>query len=193
MMVQCEELIRFVASSVGGGSPITYGTHRIQLRQPWRRLPVREAFRRFAPLSMVRALAADRFDELMADCIEPQLGIDRPVFLTDYPAERGALARLKPDDPALAERFELYLGGLELCNGFSELTDPGLQRARFEKENALRMQRGAALYPIPEKFLGSLGSMPAASGNALGVDRLVMLLSDSECIDDVVSFTPEEL
>ena len=104
-----------------------------------------------------------------------------------------ALARRRPDQPDVAERFELYIAGVELCNGFSELTDPVEQRERFERETDYRRKSGKPVYPMPEKFLTALGSMPAAAGNALGIDRLVMLFSDSRQIDDVVAFTPEEL
>ena len=101
------------------------------------------------------------------------------------PASRCALARLKPDDRRFAERFEMYIGGLELCNGFSELTDPAQQRERFEKELDFRKSSGNIIYPMPEKFLSTLDEIPDAAGNAVGLDRLVMLLSDSRSIDDV--------
>jgi lysyl-tRNA synthetase class 2 len=139
------------------------------------------------------ALAADQFDEIMVEKIEPNLAQNRPVFLYDYPASRAALARLKPQDLRFAERFELYIGGLEICNAFSELTEPVEQRERFKREMDHRRKAGKPVYPVPEKFLTALGNMPAAAGNALGIDRLVMLFSDSKQIDDVVAFTPEEL
>ena len=93
----------------------------------------------------------------------------------------------------MAERFELYIGGLELCNGFSELTDQVEQRQRFEEESNRRRRSGKAAYPMPEAFLESLSDMPPACGNALGLDRLVMLLTDQSDIDGVVAFIPEEL
>ena len=142
---------------------------------------------------MEAALQNDRFDVIMVEEIEPNLGKSQPVFLYDYPASRGALARLKPTDSRYAERFELYIGGLEICNAFSELTDPVEQRARFEREQDHRRQTGKPGYPIPEKFLAALENMPAAAGNALGIDRLVMLFTDAKKIDHVVAFTPEEL
>ena len=103
------------------------------------------------------------------------------------------MARLKPQDLRYAQRFELYIGGLEICNAFSELTDPVEQRKRFEYERENRRKSGKPVYPMPEKFLAALGNLPAAAGNALGIDRLVMLFSDSNQIDEVVAFTPEEL
>ena len=142
---------------------------------------------------MKEALAQNRFDEIMAIEIEPCLGYDRPVFLYDYPASCGALARLKPDNPSVAERFELYIAGLELCNAFTELTDPVEQRKRFEEERRLRRLAGKIEYPMPESFLSALNDMPATSGNALGMDRLILLLTDANSIDDVVAFIPEEL
>ena len=103
------------------------------------------------------------------------------------------LARLKQREPFLAERFELYIAGIELCNGFSELTDAAEQRERFKEEQHLRQSLNKPLYPLPEKFLEALADMPDAAGNALGIDRLVMLFADTDNIDDVVAFTPEEL
>ena len=93
----------------------------------------------------------------------------------------------------MAERFELYAGGLELANAFSELTDPAEQRRRFRREAALREESGATSYPLPEPFLQDLERLPEAAGIALGVDRVVMLLTGAERIDQVVAFTPEEL
>jgi lysyl-tRNA synthetase class 2 len=139
------------------------------------------------------ALAKDCFDEVMVDKIEPNLGSPRPLFLYDYPASLGALAKLKPQNKQLAERFELYIAGIELCNGFSELTDPAEQRTRFESEQNIRKSLNKSVYPMPQNFLNSLNDMPDACGNALGLDRLVMLFSDTADIDDVVAYTPEEL
>jgi lysyl-tRNA synthetase class 2 len=154
---------------------------------------VDEAFERLAGVTVEKALNDNRFDEVLALGVEPQQGRERPVFLYDYPAACGALARLKLPERRLAERFELYIGGLELCNAFTELVDPAEQRLRFEWEQQQRRRGGRAVYPMPEKFLHALGDMPAAAGNALGLDRLVMLFTDSGAIDDVVAFTPEEL
>jgi len=193
LMDQCEALIRYVARRTGRGATIVYQQRRIDLGTAWERLSVGAAFERHASLSMEAALATDRFDEIMAFEIEPRLGLERPLFLCDYPAQKGALARLKPGDASVAERFELYIHGIELCNAFSELNDAIEQRRRFEEEQALRVSLGKALYPMPEKFLESLERMPAAAGIALGIDRLVMLFADTAEIDDVVAFTPEEL
>jgi lysyl-tRNA synthetase class 2 len=125
--------------------------------------------------------------------IEPGIDISRPLFLYDYPPSLAALSRIKRSDPTLAERFELYMGGLELANAFSELTDVDEQVKRFENERERRRQLGKADYPFPDRFIKELGNMPDSAGIAFGIDRLVMLFADKETIDDVVSFTPEDI
>ncbi len=193
LMRDCEELVRSVAVAMGHGTTIRYREAVIDLASEWERLSVREAFGRYTDSSMGEALANDTFDLLMVEKIEPRLGIRRPTFLYDYPAERSALARLSPSDPTVAERFELYVNGLELANAFSELTDPAEQRQRFESEAADRAERQRTVYPLPEPFLNELATMPTAAGIALGIDRLVMVLLDAATIDEVVAFIPEEL
>ena len=194
MMDECEALINTVARMNGSEKDLLiYQGKEIKLTPPWPRISVSEAFEKLGSTPLNAALEGGRFDDIMAEKIEPTLAQSRPVFLYDYPACRAALARLKPQDLRFAERFELYIGGLEICNAFSELTDPVEQRERFERETDYRRKAGKPVYPMPEKFLSALGSMPAAAGNALGIDRLVMLFSDSRQIDDVVAFTPEEL
>ena len=193
MMEVCEELLVAVAHSLGYTEDLTYRGRKIALRRPWERLSLREAFRRHAPLSLEDALERDRFDEMMVDAVEPNIGTEGPVFLYDYPITLGALARAKQTDTTVAERFELYMGGLELANAFSELTDAAEQRERFERELTLRRTWGKAAYPMPEKFLAALPAMPESSGIALGVDRLAMIFADAALIDDVISFATEDL
>ena len=193
VMEQCEALIQTLADRICKGQRLTFHGQEVDLRTPWERICVREAFERYAQSSMAEALEKDLFDECMVSRIEPRLGIGKPTFLYDYPAERSALARLKPDDPSVAERFELYLGGLELANAFSELVHAEEQRRRFESEQAYRCSMGKTRYPLPEKFLAELEEMPPSAGIALGVDRLVMVFADAQTIDEVVAFTPEEL
>ena len=193
LMDECEELIVFLARRLGKGTRLIYRNQPVELAKPWPRLSVTEAFEQFGSVSMNQALTQNRFDEVIALEIEPRLGVPKPVFLYDYPARHGALAKLKPQDPLLAERFELYIAGVELCNGFSELINAAEQRDRFEKEQHLRSSMKKQVYPMPEKFLAALADMPEAAGNALGLDRLVMLFADTDKIDDVVAFTPEEL
>jgi lysyl-tRNA synthetase class 2 len=189
LLADCEALL---AALCPAGRLVWQG-RSFDLAPPWERLTVAEAFRRYADVDVAVALAAGRFDELMALQIEPQLGAERPTFLLDYPAECAALARRKPNDPEVAERFELYLGGVELANAFSELTDPCEQRRRFERDEALRRAAGKEPLPLPEPFLTELATLPAAAGIALGIDRLVMLLCDAQSLDAVVAFTPELL
>jgi lysyl-tRNA synthetase class 2 len=193
MMAFCQDLIGFIAAAVSHGDHIVYQGCRIDLAKPWGRVSVRRAFEKYAGISMEDAIEHKNFDAIMAGDIEPRLGAKKPVFLYDYPAPFASLARNKPKDPLIAERFELYIGGIELCNAFSELTDPAEQKQRFEAENRARRSMGKAIYPLPERFLNALPRMPAAAGNALGVDRLTMLFADTVCIDDVVAFTPEDL
>jgi len=189
LMEECEALLGALLPA----GRLDWGGASVDLAPPWERLTVREAFVRHGSLSLDEALAAGRFDEIVALEIEPNLGRPRPVFLTEYPSSLAALARKKPGDPTVAERFELYIAGMELANAFSELTDPIEQRQRFEREEAHRRDAGKPPYPSPEKFLRELENMPDAAGIALGVDRLVMLLTGAGSIGEVVTFTPEEL
>jgi lysyl-tRNA synthetase class 2 len=193
MMEVCEDLVLHVSRELGFGEVLAYQGTSMDLGKPWDRLSVNDAFRKFAPVSMADALAGDRFDEVMGLHIEPRLGLHKPLFLYDYPAEKAALARLKPGHPDVGERFELYMAGLELCNGFSELNDPVEQRRRFEQDARIRGALKKEVYPMPEPFLVGLERMPEAAGNALGLDRLVMVFANAESIDEVVAFTPEAL
>jgi elongation factor P--(R)-beta-lysine ligase len=193
LMEDCEALISFVAGEVGLGSLLSWQGRRIDLTPPWERITVREAFVRYASLSVDEALRKNRFDETMVCAVEPRLGCEHPVFLYEYPAALGALARVKQDDPSLAERFELYIGSLELANAFSELTDAAEQRRRFDAAGFDRSRCNRPVYPMPERFLAALPLMPPAAGIALGVDRLAMLIADRSEIDAVVAFPPELL
>jgi len=194
LMTECEDIIQFITSRIGvNNNIIRYRENLIDLKKPWERITIRKAFDSFTPVTMKEAIDTDQFDELMAEKIEPRLPKNRPVFLYDYPADLASLSRIKKNDPEVAERFELYIGGLELANAFTELTDPGEQKNRFNKESTLRKSLKKKSYPSPEKFLKDLEHMPPAAGIALGLDRLVLLYSGDTKIDDVVSFTPEEL
>jgi lysyl-tRNA synthetase class 2 len=188
-----EQLVRHVALGLGLGAAISYQGTTVDLSPPWERMTVAEAFARHAPGSVEQALDHGRFDEWMGLAVEPRLGLERPLFLHDYPAACGSLARLKPGNPEVAERFELYIAGIELCNGFSELTDPIEQRRRFAAELDLRSRRGRAAHGLPQRFLEALESLPPCAGNALGIDRLMMLFCGSAEIDEVVAFGPDDL
>lgn len=193
LMDQCQALIRFIAKQIRQTTPICYQGATIGLEEPWDRLSVEKAFSLYADIPLETALKTGRFDETISFQIEPRLGRTRPLFLMDYPASLASLSQLKPDNPDLSQRVELYIAGIELANGFTELTDPKVQRMRFEKENRIRRDRGESPLPLPEKFLTDLDTMPPAAGMALGVDRLVMLFTDAATIDEVVAFTPEML
>jgi elongation factor P--(R)-beta-lysine ligase len=132
---------------------------------------------------------ADIFSKVLVERIEARLGHGRPTVLYEYPAALGALARRKPADPRVAERFELYACGVELANGFGELTDAAEQRRRFEAEMAEKARIYGERYPIDEDFLAALAVMPEASGVALGFDRLVMLATGAAHIEQVI-WTP---
>ena len=193
LMDECEEMVLSVSHDLGLGSKIRYQRRDIDLKRPWNRISVKEAFDRYASMPMKKALKLGRFDEVMVGEIEPHLGTSKPTFLYDYPAAFAALAQLKESDPELAERFEIYIDGLELANAFSELTDVSEQEARFERDRRKREQLGKTIYPLPERFLKSLSHMPSSVGIALGVDRLAMLFANATKIEDVVSFMPEEI
>jgi len=130
----------------------------------------------------------DAFFRVFLAAIEPGLGRGRPVYLVDWPASMAALAKLSSTDPRWAERFELYASGLELANGFTELTDAREQRRRLLEERALRQRLGRPPYPLDERFLEAVGRMPDAGGVALGLDRLLMLLAGAESVADVLLF-----
>lgn len=188
----------------------------IDLQPPWPRLTVAEAMDRFAGVQMVghesaEELAArvreagielggarewdDVFFAAFVDRVEPALAmLDRPVVLTDWPAPLAALARRKPGAPHLAERFEVYIGGLELCNAFGELVDPAEQRARLDEDRATRAARGLPVYPVDERFLAALDEgLPPCAGIALGIDRLIMLITGARDIREVLAFAADEL
>ena len=127
----------------------------------------------------------DIFSRVLVERIEQNLGIGRPTILDEYPAEQAALARTSSNDARVAERFELYVCGVELANGFAELTDAAEQRRRLENEMAEKARRYGERYPLDEDFLAALATMPQASGIALGLDRLVMLATGASRIDQV--------
>jgi lysyl-tRNA synthetase class 2 len=193
LMEECEHMLATVAVQLSGRASIRYQNTDISLQPPWERLTVEDAFSRFASLSATEALRADRFDEMLAVHIEPQLGRELPTILYDYPAALGSLARNKQTNRGLAERFEIYIGGLELANGFSELNDETEQRTRFLKIGQERRTLGKSRLPLPEKFLNDLKRLPDSAGIAFGIDRLAMLFADKTCIDDVSAWSPEEL
>ncbi len=215
LMDDCGALLAVAAEAAG----VTRLTHRGVDADPFaapERLSVAEAFERYAGIDLLATVSADGsvdrdalaaavagqglrvvdddswsdvFSRVISDRIEPRLGIGRATILYDYPIAEAALARRSPRDPRVAERFELYACGVELANGFGELTDPAEQRRRFiaamDAKEALYGER----YPLDEEFLAALAIMPEASGIALGFDRLVMLATGAPRLDLVV-WTP---
>jgi lysyl-tRNA synthetase class 2 len=193
LMEECEELICDLARVSGQSESIVLKDVKISLETPWERLSVADAFKQYSQVTVGQALEQNIFDEVLCRYIEPHLGINKPVFLYDYPTALGALARKKKGDPSVAERFELYIGGLELANGFSELTDANEQRLRFEQDlKSIKCQERTA-GKMPERFLEALPHLPETAGLALGLDRLAMVLFNAERIDQVVAFVPEDL
>jgi lysyl-tRNA synthetase class 2 len=195
VMRDTEELVAAVTRGA-----VKLGRRSIATVAPFARMTVCEAYERFAGMSRADTLHAaahdeDRFFRALVDRVEPALAaLDHAIFLTEYPATQASLARKKPGDPDVAERFELYVAGVELCNGFGELTDPVEQRARLERDQAERMKRALPVYPIDHEFLAALErGMPPSGGNALGVDRLVALACGTTEIAEVMAFTDDEL
>jgi lysyl-tRNA synthetase class 2 len=203
LVADCEALLRAAQQGL-----LAWQGRTCDATRPFERLSVAEAFRRHAgidilaaaDLGLLREAAAEAgiaahpgddwealYFRIFLDRIEPHLGIGAPTVLYDYPAAMAALSRLKPDDPRLAERFELYVCGLELANAFSELTDAAEQRARFAADQARKLALYGRTYPIDEDFLAALEhGLPDCAGIALGFDRLVMLAAGADRIDDVL-------
>lgn len=212
IMADLEQLVSECATEAPARKGHGRGAGTISLQPPFERLSCREAFLRYAgfdPLPLdaeafaqaARACGVrpgadaswdDLFTQVLLERIEPALGIDRPTFLTEYPASQAALARLKLSDPRVAERFELYAGGLELANGFSELCDSREQRRRLEQEQELRRRLGREVFPLDEKFLAALDRIVEAGGVAVGFDRLLMLFTGAETIAEVLLFPAAE-
>ena len=207
LMDDCAAMLRLAAEAAEAAGTRTLswrGATADPFAEP-ERLTVAEAFDRHAGVDLFGDLAAqaraigirlaeddtwaDVFSRIIVEKVEPNLGHGRCTILCEYPASEAALARPKPSDPRVAERFELYACGVELANCFGELTDPAEQRRRFEIEMAEKQRIYGERYPIDEDFLAALALMPPASGGALGFDRLVMLATGAARIDQVL-WTP---
>jgi lysyl-tRNA synthetase class 2 len=211
----CLRLTR-LAAEAGGASPFRFRGREADPCAEAERLTVADAFRRYADIDLCATLSAegvgdrgalvaearharvktasddtwaDIFSRVLVEKIEPRLGVGWPTILEAYPRCEAALARTSVRDARLADRFELYLCGVEIANGFAELTDAAEQRARFEAEMAEKERVYGERYPLDEDFLAALAEMPPASGVALGFDRLVMLASGAEHINQVI-WTP---
>ena len=209
IMVDTEYLIAGLATDLHGEPVVRMGQCAVDLTPPWERISVREAMLRYAGVTadpyletadFIRQAGHSTVDEddppdvaffkVFLDQVEPHLGVQKPAILYDYPAPMAALAKRKSSAPDLAERFEVYIAGVELCNAFTELNDPDEQRQRLEEEAAQRVREGNPAYPIDERFLAALEyGMPPSGGIALGVDRLVMLLTGASSIGEVMAFS----
>jgi lysyl-tRNA synthetase class 2 len=215
LMADCEGVVRAAAWAVPADA-LRRGSCACDPFAPFERMSVVEAFARHAEIDLlsclgeagelepdprplaeaarrrgIRAKDTDRFEDVffrvLLARIEPRLGIERPTILYDYPACMAALARAKPEDPRLAERFELYACGIEIANGFGELTDAAEQRRRFLHECDVKERLYGTRYPIDEDFMAALEQgLPESAGIALGFDRLVMLATGAERIEDVL-------
>ena len=212
MMADLEQILFACAAEAPARKGHGRRASPVSLRPPFERVTCRDAFARFAgfdPLPLdaeafaqaARACGMrpaadaswdDLFTQVLMEKVEPALGIERPTYLVEYPASQAALARLKPSDPRVAERFELYAAGLELANGFSELCDSREQRRRLIEEQEQRRRLGREVFPLDEKFLAALDRIGEAGGVAVGFDRLLMLLTGAETIADVLLFPATE-
>lgn len=218
IMTDCEQLVQAVWRSVHAEEAHTaervtleYQGRRFELQSPWPRLSVAEAFAKYVGVDTddllsfegLKTAALKRgyqveldttweqlYNQLFLNEIEPKLAeYDKPVFLYDYPASQAALSKKKLQDPRFAERFELYVGGLELANAFSELADPEEQADRFREELTLRRELGKIPYDMDEDYIAALSEgLPPTGGIALGIDRLVMLFANAESIEDTLFF-----
>lgn len=200
LMEDCEHLLQFIGEQIErGGMDEGIGKDEglfsetdFTLKGPYDRLRVDEAFSRYSPVPLRQSLEDDSFDEILVEHVEPNLGRKRPLFLYDYPVELGSLAKCSDQDERVVERFELYIKGIELANGFSELTNGSEQRRRFEVE-FLKLNKVGLNWEMPETFLRELEKIEKAAGIAFGFDRLLMLVMGKEAIGDVVPFSYDEL
>jgi lysyl-tRNA synthetase class 2 len=180
-----EELVAFVANALDQPAP--------DLQPPWQQVTVEEALQFHGSVELEPLIHdEEQFFRVWAERVQPRLGNERPIVVTDWPSSMASLARLKPN--GMADRFEVFFRGVELCNGFGELTDAAEQRRRFVQDQANRQAAGVPVYPIDERFLEDLErGMPQSGGNALGVDRLLMLLVGADSIQAVMPFPEERL
>lgn len=183
-----EDMRKYVVAAsiaVNGSTIVERDGITLDLALPWEIITVQEAMIKYAGWDPLEEFDQDRFDFDMAIKVEPNLSKDKVVVLLDYPAQAAALAQLSSKDSRVAERWEAYAFGIELCNAFGELIDPVEQRARFIAARNEKIDCGETPMPLDEDFLSSLGSMPPSGGAALGIDRLVMVLTGAPTINKV--------
>ncbi len=189
VLLQLQRLVACVFREFFGGTNCVYQGGRIDVSAPWPEWCVADAFTQLAGMSVGEALDQGVFDDMLVDRIEPALDPTRPVVMIDYPIQLAAMARASDTTPSVAERWELYCGGLELANAYSELTDPIEQRSRLAACAASRTASVRPVYALDQAFLAALErGLPDCGGCALGVDRLLMLLCDTADIADVIFF-----
>jgi lysyl-tRNA synthetase class 2 len=186
-----EKLVSTITQALGMKKSITYRGQEIDITPPWHRITVKDAYMKAADWDPVAIKDPERFDTDFIDKVLSSLAKDRPTVLIDYPASQASLARLKPGNPSVAERAEVFIGGLELANAYSELTNRKEQEKRFrEAIEQIKRERGHHM-PLPQKFLDAIKNLPECGGIALGIDRLVMLFCNADSIDEVLAFTED--
>ncbi len=183
MVSDTEQLVTTLASRLRLGLTIQYQGQKIDLTLPWPRATISDAFRRAAGWDPIAAPEPRRFDTDLMTRVIPGFDPGRPIVLFDYPTAMASLARLKPTDSSVAERAEVFIGGLELTNAYSELTDAREQKRRFQEEiERIRIERGQKM-AMPWRFIEAIARLPVCGGIALGIDRLVMLFCNADSID----------
>ncbi len=187
-----ENLIISIARRLRVYPKIQYQGKTIDLTPPWRRATIKDAFLKSAGWDPTTIPDTERFEADLVDKVVPSFPSDCPIVLMDYPASCASLARLKPGNPAVAERAEVFIGALEIANGYSELNDPVEQGKRFREDIETLKRMGRGNFALPTRFLEALNSLPECSGISLGVDRLVMLFCDAGTINEVMAFPWEE-
>ncbi len=191
MIQDIERLVVAIAGNLGLDTTVSYQGRDIDLSLPWPRITVRDAFLDAAGWDPVTENDPGRFDTDLIAKVLPGFAPGRPTVLMDYPAAMASLARLSPDDPRIAERAEVFIGGMELANTYSELRDAREQAGRFQEAiEQIHREQGQPM-AMPRQFLEAVAHLPECGGVALGVDRLVMLLCDAASIDDVIAFTAD--
>ncbi|MFH0768114.1 MAG: EF-P lysine aminoacylase EpmA [Chloroflexota bacterium] len=191
MLHDTEELVMTLVNRLKLNPVIKYRSHTIDLTLPWPRITVRNAFRHAAGWDPTAEPDSLRFDTDLVTKVIPSFDANRPTVLLDYPATMASLARLKPGDPSVAERAEIFIGGLELANAYSELKDSKEQERRFRKEIEQIQREEGRTIGMPLRFLEAVAHLPECGGIALGMDRLAMLFCNADSIEEVVAFTTD--
>jgi lysyl-tRNA synthetase class 2 len=190
-ILDVEQIVVTTANKLGLSNVIEYRGQDIDISLPWPRITVRDAFLHAAGWDPIAEYDSLRFDTDFVTKVLPEFAPDRPTIIRDYPAAMASLARIKPDDATIAERAEVFIGGLELANVYSELVDAQEQERRFQEAiGQIRRERQQQI-TMPRSFIEALAKLPECSGVALGVDRLVMLLCNADSIDNVMAFTAD--